>query len=256
MVGGDNVKRGIDVSSYQGKIDWTRVKSYIDFAIIRCGWGNDSESQDDVYYERNAKECEKLGIPYGIYLFSYATNLDEARSEVFHTLRLIKNKKIDYPIFLDVEEKRQMALPKEELTEIVKYYCEEMEKNGYYVGIYSSLNRFKSNLDSKELERFDKWVAEWNETFTYNKRAGMWQNTSYEEIPGIKGRVDGDIAFYDYPKIIKDAHLNHLDDKKHKNTVGDKVYISEDASNDRNKENMINYLCDEEFTIEKIFLES
>lgn len=207
------MKKGIDVSSWQGKIDWTKVKPHIDFAIIRCGFGNDHKRNDDIYFERNAKECEALGIPYGTYLYSYATTLDDARSEVEHTLRLIKGKKLEYPVYLDVESKRQMSLPKDELIEIVKYYCEEMEKNGYYVGIYSSLYRLRSNLDSKELDPFDKWVAEWNDRFTYNKPAGMWQRTSREDIPGIRGRVDGDEAFYDFPKIIRDRGLNHLDDK-------------------------------------------
>lgn len=115
--------------------------------------------------------CEELKIPYGVYLFSYATNLDEARSEVEHTLRLIKGKHLEYPVFLDVESKRQMALPKEDLIEIVKYYCEEMERNNYYVSIYSNLYRFNSNLDSTELDPFDKWVAEWNEEFTYKGKA-------------------------------------------------------------------------------------
>lgn len=246
------MQKGIDVSSYQGRIDWRRVKPYIDFAIIRCGWGNDSEAQDDIYYERNAKMCEELGIPYGVYLFSYATTLDEARSEVLHTLRLIRDKKLEYPVFLDVEEKRQMALPKEKLTEIVRYYCEEMERHGYYVGIYASLDRFKSNLNSRELDKFDKWVAEWNDRFTYYGKAGMWQNTSYEEIPGIEGRVDGDIAFYDYPKIIKDAYLNHLEELEYKFKVGDKVYVSGYVYDDSEKTNVVKTLCDKEYTIERI----
>ncbi|MCX4364309.1 MAG: glycoside hydrolase family 25 protein [Bacilli bacterium] len=246
------MQKGIDVSAYQGKIDWTRIKPYIDFAIIRCGWGNDSEAQDDIYYERNSKACEDLGIPYGVYLFSYATTLDEARSEVLHTLRLIRNKKLEYPVFLDVEEKRQMSLPKETLTEIVKYYCEEMERHGYYVGIYASLDRFKSNLDSRDLDRFDKWVAEWNNRFTYEGKAGMWQQTSYEELPGIRGRVDGDIAFYDYPKIIRDANLNHLGDEKYKFKVGDKVYVSGNVYENNDMSNVITTLCDQEYVIERI----
>ncbi len=205
--------KGIDVSSYQGKIDWEKVKPYIDFAIIRCGWGDNLKNQDDIYFERNAKLCKELNIPFGVYLYSEATTLDEARSEVEHTLRLIKDKKLEYPVFLDVESKRQMALRKEDLVEIVNYYCSEMERNGYYVGIYASLDRFKSNLYSKELEKFDKWVAEWNDTFTYKGQAGMWQKSSYEEIAGIKSRVDADVALIDYPMIIRDAKLNHLDDE-------------------------------------------
>lgn len=246
------MRKGIDVSSYQGKIDWMKAKPYIDFAIIRCGWGNNVISQDDVYFERNALMCKELNIPFGVYLFSYATNLDEARSEVEHTLRLVKDKKLEYPIFLDVEARRQMALPKEELIEIVKYFCEEIEKNGYYVAIYASLNRFRSNLDSRELDPFDKWVAEWNDRFTYTGEAGMWQNTSYDEIPGIKGRVDGDVAFYDYPKIIRDAKLNHLDDYDYKYKVGEKVFVSGPLYEDSKATKVVREVCDEEAVIEAI----
>ncbi|MDE6284583.1 MAG: glycoside hydrolase family 25 protein [Bacilli bacterium] len=248
------MRKGIDVSSYQGRIDWAQVKPYIDFAILRCGYGNDIRSQDDVYFERNATLCKELGIPFGVYLFSYATNLDEARSEVEHTLRLIRDKKLEYPVFLDVESKRQMALPKEELVNIVKYYCEEMERAGYYVGIYASLDRFRSNLDSKELDPFDKWVAEWGDRLTYNGRAGMWQNTDYEEIPGINGRVDGDEAFYDYPRIIRDAGLNHLDDTL-KYKKGDRLYFSGDVYEDSDATVIRMRLCDEEVTILEIDVE-
>lgn len=243
--------KGIDVSSYQRRIDWTKVKPYIDFAIIRCGYGNDIRRQDDVYFERNAKLCEENDIPYGVYLYSYATTLDDARSEVEHTLRLIKDKKVEYPVFLDVESKRQLSMKKEDLIEIVKYYCEEMERNGYYVGIYASLNTFRSNLDSTELDKFDKWVAEWNDRFTYNKTAGMWQYTSFEELPGISTRVDGDIAFYDYPKIIRDAKLNHLDDfTKYKK--GEKVFVTGDVYKDTYSEDVKTTLCDKEVIIEEV----
>lgn len=251
-IGDGMMKKGIDVSSYQGQIDWTKVKPYIEFAIIRCGYGNNVRSQDDVYYERNAEACKELAIPFGVYLYSYATNLDEARSEVLHTLRLIRDKKLEYPVFLDVEDRRQMALSKERLVEIVKYYCEEMERNGYYVGIYASLDRFKSNLDSKELDPFDKWVAEWNDRFTYNGKAGMWQHTSYEELPGIRGRVDGDIAFYDYPKIIKEAGLNHLEEERYKYKRGDHVYLSGDIYEDSDATRIVKNVCDTEIIIEEV----
>ncbi len=246
------MKKGIDVSSYQGRIDWERVKPYIDFAIIRCGFGNNVRSQDDVYFERNARMCKELGIPFGVYLFSYATTLDEARSEVDHTLRLIRDKKLEYPVFLDVESRRQMALKKEDLVEIVKYYCEEMERHGYYVGIYASLDRFKSNLDSRELDAFDKWVAEWNDRFTYQGKAGMWQHTSYEELAGIRGRVDGDIAFYDYPTIIRDAHLNHLEDEPLKYRVGDEVYVSGPIYEESDAIRERKSVCDTLYRIEEV----
>lgn len=247
------MKKGIDVSSWQGRIDWTRVKPHIDFAILRCGYGNDVAYQDDREFERNAKMCKELGIPFGVYLYSYATTLDDAQSEVDHTLRLIKNKKLEYPVFLDVESARQMALPKDRLVRIVNHYCEEMEKNGYYVGIYSSLDRFKSNLDSRELDKFDKWIAEWGDRLTYKGEAGMWQNTDYEDIPGIRGRVDGDEAFYDYPRIIRDAGLNHLDEiPSLKYKVGDTVCASGSIYKNYNATEIRDSVCDREFKIEEV----
>lgn len=246
------MKKGIDVSSYQGLIDWTKLKPYIDFTIIRCGWGNDLKSQDDVYYEKNSDMCEKLNIPYGVYLFSYATNLDEARSEVEHTLRLIHNKKIEYPIYLDVESRNQLSLRQDELVEIVKYYCEELEKNGYYVGIYASLNTLNGILNSEELNKFDKWVAEWNDKLTYNKKCGMWQHTSYEELPGIKGRVDGDIAFYDFPTIMKEHNLNHLSNYQYKYHIGETIYVTGDIFDDPSASKIKEVVCDKEITITNI----
>lgn len=202
--------KGIDVSSYQGNINWEEVKKNIDFAIIRCGYGNDRITQDDNKYERNATECERIGIPYGVYLYSYATNLEEADSEVAHTLRLIKNHKLEYPVFLDVESEVQKKLDNETLVNVVEHYCKKMEEAGYYVGIYANLDWFVNRLDSKKLEPFDHWLAQWSSEPTYVKPFGMWQYTSKLTLPGIVGFVDGDIAYKDYPKTIREKNLNHL----------------------------------------------
>lgn len=219
-------RKGIDVSEFQREIDWDSAKEYIDFAILRCGYGNNYIDQDDSTYERNARECTRLGIPFGTYLFSYALNLSMAQSEVDHTLRLVKGYKLEYPIFLDVEYREQLDLPKEKLTDIVEYYCQKIEEAGYYVGIYASLNTFENYLDSERLDKYDKWVAEWGKDFTYRGSSGLWQNTDNDRVPGIETRVDGDIAFYDYPKIIRDKGLNHLGDVERKYKVGDKVYLN------------------------------
>lgn len=223
------MKKGIDVSSYQGDINWEEAKKYIDFAIIRCGVGNNIKEQDDKKWERNTSECERLSIPYGTYLFSYATNLTMAQSEVEHTLRLVKDKKLEYPIFLDVEERGQLSLPKEQLVEIVKYYCEKIESAGYYVGIYASLSTLNGILNDEALLKYDKWVAEWGKDFSYHKNSGLWQNTDHEQILGINTRMDGDIAFYDYPEIIRKNGLNHLEEQE-KETLkykkGDTAYLN------------------------------
>ncbi len=231
------MKKGIDVSSYQGEINWEETKKYIDFAILRCGWGNNTKSQDDVKFERNASECERLSIPYGVYLFSYATNLNMAESEAEHTLRLIKDKQLEYPVFLDVEERDQLTLPKEKLVDIVNHYCEKIESAGYYVGIYASLSTLNGILNDEKLSKYDKWVAEWGKDFSYRGSSGLWQYTDHDKIPGIESRVDGDKAFYDYPEIIRKNGLNHLEEKENvslKYKKGDTAYLNGPLYKDEN----------------------
>lgn len=222
--GGYFMIKGIDVSSYQGNIDWNLAKNSISFALIRCGFGGNVASQDDNKYERNTSECERLHIPYGIYLYSYATTIAEAQSEVDHTLRLIKGKKIEYPIFLDVESEVQKKLDLDTLNNVVDYYCKKIEEAGYYVGIYANLDWFVNRLNSPKLDAYDHWLAEWNPKPTYNKPFGIWQYSSKTTIAGIDGYVDGDIAYKDYPKLIRDRHLNHLENnEERKFKVGDQV---------------------------------
>ena len=97
-------KKIIDVSVFQGVIDWEKVKPHIDGAILRCGYGMDQQDQDDKQFKRNADECTRLGIPFGVYIYSYATSIEKAKSEAAHVLRLIKGYKLSYPVYLDLEE--------------------------------------------------------------------------------------------------------------------------------------------------------
>lgn len=205
-------KRGIDVSVYQGNINWDMTKQDIDFAIIRCGYGGNVTTQDDRRWEANAKACERLKIPYGTYLYSYARSVEEAMDEADHVLRLIKNKKLEYPIYYDVEENEYInEVSNEQLVKQCIAFCDKIEKAGYYVGIYSSRYFLETRLNSNSLDRFDKWVAEWNPEPTYNKNFGMWQYTNNAKVSGIEGRVDADIAYLDYPKVIRSSGLNHLE---------------------------------------------
>lgn len=200
------MKRGIDVSSHQGVINWEAVKGKIDYAIIRCGYGADRESQDDIYFKRNADECTRLGIPFGVYLYSYADNIDWSNSEVDHVLRLVKGYQLAYPIYYDIEDKVQANLSNEALTDIIVNFCDKLEQHGYYVGVYANLNWWNTKLNSERLEAYAKWVARYNSTLGYD--AGMWQYTSSGTIDGINGYVDMNYCYVDYPDAIKKAGLN------------------------------------------------
>lgn len=98
------VQTGIDVSYAQGKINWEEAKNHIDFAIIRCGYGDNLTSQDDARWKYNADACTRLGIPFGVYLYSYASNDAQSRSEAAHVLRLIQGYTLSLPVYLDLEE--------------------------------------------------------------------------------------------------------------------------------------------------------
>lgn len=199
-------KTGIDVSSVNGVIPFDALKSQIDFAIIRCGYGNDSISQDDSQYERNVRECERLGIPYGVYFYSYALDLDEADSEARHCLRLLKKASPTYGVWFDMEDgdgyKARNGFPsKDMLVRICERFLKTVEDAGYYVGLYASLSWLNGYLDDRRLDRFDKWVAQWAQAPTYKGAFGIWQYTSTLRLSGYSGNLDGDKAFYDYPAL-------------------------------------------------------
>lgn len=129
-------KKGIDVSKWQGKIDWEKVKADgVEFAIIRCGYGKNTTSRDDGWWEYNVSECERLGIPYGVYLYSYATSISEAQSEAEHTLRLLKGHHPALPVYYDLEDEKVEATGKAMIGEMAKTYCDMVASSGYRVGI-------------------------------------------------------------------------------------------------------------------------
>ena len=188
--------KGIDVSKHQGIIDWEKVKkSDIDFAIIRCGYGSDEVTQDDNMYFRNISECERLGIPYGIYIYSYALNIEQAKSEAKHVLRLIKGYSPKLGIWFDMEDadgyKEKNGMPSNKiLADICITFCETIKDNGYNVGIYANLDWLYNKINDSRLDVYNKWVAQWNDVCTYNKKYVMWQYTDKGIVDGINGYVD------------------------------------------------------------------
>lgn len=188
---------GIDISEFNGDVDIAAMKGKIDFVIIRCGYGSDLESQDDAQYRNNVLKCQQAGIPFGVYLYSYARNREMALSEARHTLRLVKGLTPLYGVWYDVEDP---TLPTgETLADDCLAYCQELRSAGYYCGIYSSLSWMQTRLNSPKLAHIDRWVAQWTGELAY-PNAGMWQYTDSGMINGR--RFDMDRAYRDYPAII------------------------------------------------------
>lgn len=201
-------KQGIDVSKWQGKIDWGKVKEAgIEFAIIREGYGKENPSQIDKRFEENYKGAKAAGIPVGVYHYSYADSVEDAKKEAQFCLKNIKGKQLEYPVVFDIEDKEQLKLNNRQRTDICKAFCEEIENAGYYAMIYCNLNWWNNYLNKNELSQFDLWLAQWN-VAKPSVDCGIWQKLEKGKIDGISGNVDLNESFKDYPKIMKSKELN------------------------------------------------
>ena len=211
--------KGIDVSTYQKEINWDKVKADgIKFAILRCGYGMDISSQDDEYIERNIAECERIEMPYGVYLFSYANTVEKARSEAEHTLRIIKGHKLAMGVWYDIEDNNTSgSVNKEMLTNIINTYCNIIKNAGYDVGIYASLNWLNNKIESSIQKKYPIWVAQYYKECTFAGEYKMWQYASDGKVNGIKGNVDMN---YYYGELEENASteedtLDKEEPKKH-----------------------------------------
>lgn len=214
-------KKGIDVSKHNGSVDYNAVKKagHGDFVIIRCGVGGDFANQDDTKFIENVKACEKLSIPYGIYLYSYAMNVEQAISESAHALRLAKQcgANFKYGIWFDMEDadnyKKNKGMPSNNtLVDICYTFCNIVEQTGYHTGIYASLSWLNNQLSSSKLDRFDKWVAQWNSNAksSYPLAHSIWQNSSSLVIGGK--RFDSNILVRDFAiPFINEVQLSSTD---------------------------------------------
>lgn len=200
-------KKGIDISHHQGDIDFDKLKGNIDFAMVRTSYG---AFYEDRKYKQNISGLEKIGVPYGLYHFSYATSVVAAKKEAEGFLDLIKNYKPLYPVVIDIEYSDRTANVRgDTLEQIADTFCKMVQDKGYYVMIYANLDYFKNKLNGEVLNKYDKWLAEWRSKPTYNKPFGIWQYSSKGNIPGINGNVDLNIAYKDYPNIIRGKGLNN-----------------------------------------------
>ena len=206
-------KRGIDVSRWQGDIDWNLVRgSGCEFAILKAG-GSDAGFYTDGTFERNYWNARSAGVDVGAYYFVGPRCLTEEDgiADAKRFLDIVKDWKFEYPLYLDFEA--PPAGRQNECTNAAIGFCRTVEDAGYYAGIYASdISGFKERLSMKRLEAFDIWVARYGSAPDYIKHFrewyGMWQYSSTGSVPGILGNVDLDIAYYDFPAIMKSRHLN------------------------------------------------
>lgn len=197
--------KGIDISAYQGSIDFAKLAKSVDFVIMRAGYGRYS-SQEDKCFEQNYAGCKRYGIPCGVYWFSYATTAADAKKEAAACLEVIKGKKFEYPIYFDVEGKS--LVDRTTVSAMCEAFCKALESAGYFAGIYMSRSPAQTMLTDEVARRYALWLAEYGSKLNWTGDVGMWQYTSSGKVTGINGNVDMDICYVDYPAVIKAAGLN------------------------------------------------
>ena len=206
----------IDVSGHDGLIDWDSAKEHIEGVIIRIGYGNDYAYQDDKQAVQNMDECERLGIPYGVYIYSYAMTMQETESEISHTLRMLKGRNPVRGVWFDMEDADEykknhgMDVYSEEdrtlLTDICIRFIAEMHSRGYITGVYANYDYYKNVLDTNRLymtEGFNMWLAHWD-VEEPDMDCMMWQFGAYRIGDH---EFDGNIYYADYSSPYKDADI-------------------------------------------------
>ena len=198
---------GIDVSSYQGVIDWNRVRaSGIEFAIIRCGYRTygSGKLMEDTAFDRNMQGALAAGVKVGVYVYSSAINTAEALEEAYFALNKVRGYHVQYPVFIDMEspsDGRALNVSYQTRTDIVKAFCSTVQASGYRAGVYANKSWFNSYMNTPELTQYSIWLAHWvsAEQSDYSRtRHDLWQYTSYGTVPGINGRVDMDLSYVRY----------------------------------------------------------
>lgn len=198
----DAVSLGIDVSKWNGEIDWNAVREDgVEFAIIRCGYRGASSGWliEDPYFWQNLKGAKEAGLKVGLYFFTQAVNAKEAVEEASTVISLLGEETIDYPVYIDVEgvggTGRADGLDIDTRTDVCRAFCKTIENAGLEAGVYSSRYWYYNNINVAELEDYHIWLAEYRDTPLYRGNYEMWQYTSDGSVNGIEGRVDLDIRY-------------------------------------------------------------
>ena len=201
--------KGIDISVWQGRIDWSEVAKdeNVKFAILRAGYGKYA-SQKDTRFEEYYAGCKRYNIPVGAYWFSYATTKQEAIQEAKACIECIKGKQFEYPILFDIEHSSQTS--KAVADVIIPAFCDTLKAAGYYVGIYTYYSFIKSYISKSVYSKYDLALAHYASSTPWSDKE-IWQYSSKGSIKGINGGVDLDYCYVDnYPEKIKSLGLNNL----------------------------------------------
>mgnify|MGYP002263929091 FL=1 len=199
--------KGIDISEWQGDIDWSAVKNDgYEYAIVRLGYSYRSNNilkfVKDKKYDQNMKNANAVDIPVGVYLYSKAKTVDEAKAEAQYVINTMQGYQVSYPVVFDLEDPSQSNLGKNQLGAIAKAFCTDIRRAGYTPMLYCNEYWYSSLIDVTQLKNVDKWIARYANTYTEKIDRDIWQCCATGRVSGIDGDVDIDFSYKDYTETI------------------------------------------------------
>jgi len=201
-------KLGVDLSKHNGDVDFDLLKKTgVSYVILRAGFGKVAK-QKDTKFEQNYKAAKDVGLDVGAYWYSYAESTADVEQEAEACLQCIKGKKFEYPIFFDLEEARQFKIGQIFCTNIVNLFCDILETNGYFAGLYMSKSPMLQYVTPETRRKYALWVAQYNSKCNYPEPYGMWQFTPNGMLIGHRCYFDFNECNVDYPSLMKQRGLN------------------------------------------------
>ena len=192
--------KGIDVSKHNGAVNWTSAATAIDFAIIRAGYG---KTYVDPWFERHLAGAQAAGLRVGVYHYSYALTVEDARAEARHLLSIINGRHFDMPLWFDMEDadgykaKNNFTFSWPNISAITQAFIDTIRAAGYQCGVYASKSWFEDyiNVDADAI-----WLAQWASKPTYAGKFDVWQNSDSGTVPGVTGKVDTNVLYTEFWK--------------------------------------------------------
>lgn len=245
--------RGIDISGYQGSIDFEKVKAYgVEFVIVKAGYSTSVVES----FERNYLGAKAAGMHVGAYWYSYAESIDDAKREAEACIAALRGKQFDYPVYYDLEEQNQFAKGVDFCSSLVQTFCGELENAGFFAGLYMSRYFLENYINEQTRKRYAVWVAEYSSRNRYKGAFGIWQY-GVGRVPGVENECDLDFAYIDYPKIITNGGFNGYAKSPSENgsvpqpAVGSRVIIRKGSSTYDGK-TLAKFVYDRIYTISEL----
>lgn len=192
------MRQGIDLSVWNGNIDFSSVKNYgIEFCILRTGFGSPMDTQIDKKFVEYYNGATAVGLPTGAYHYGYATSVAEAQTEADFCLSILNGRAMPYGVWYDIEEKCMFNVGRDQLTAIANAFCERIQAAGYKAGVYMSLSPAEHSINMNQVPYY-VWIAQYNSSLQYSGHADIWQYASDGTIPGIPSSVDMNYCYTDF----------------------------------------------------------